>query len=93
MNSGIDETFLTEIANSSHSNIEDVRSKYQSILYDLRAKARIHDFIPLLAMNNVRKHFRDLNPVSDSTINFIVIDSCKEKSVNRQELFDQHYAH
>lgn len=58
MNSGLDEVILTEIASSSNADVEDVRNLYQSIVGDLHGKARIHDFIPLLAMNRVREHFR-----------------------------------
>lgn len=64
MNSDFDEALLIEIASQSHTSVENVRRTYQSILCDLRRKARIHDFVPLLAMNCVRKHFRDSVPES-----------------------------
>jgi|GEM_PF-2221424 len=93
MNSDIDETILKEIASKSHTSLDHVRSTYQTILGDLRAKARIHDFIPVLAMNSVRQHFRDLNLASDPTLSFSVVDICKEKAVRSQDFFEQHYAH
>ncbi len=93
MNSGIDETILKEIASQSHTSLDHVRSTYQSILGDLRAKARIHDFIPLLAINSVRQHFRDLNLASDPTLSFSVVDICEEKTVSSLDFFEQHYAH
>ncbi len=93
MNSGIDETTLREIASQSHTSVDNVRSTYQSILSDLRAKAKIHDFIPLLAMNSVRQHFRDLNLVSNPPFSFSVIEICEDKVVSSLAFFEQHYGH
>lgn len=93
MNSDFDELLLIEIASQSHISVENVRRTYQSILSDLRAKAKIHDFIPLLAMNCVRQHFRDLNPAPDSPFSFNVVELCEEKSGSHLVDFEQHYAH
>ena len=93
MNSDIDETILKEIACQSHTSLDHVRSTYQSILGDLGAKARIHDFIPLLAMNSVRQHFRDLNLATDPTFSFSVVDISEEKAARSLDFFEQRYAH
>jgi len=58
MRSGLDDVILSEIAVQSEVSLEEVQQHYQSLLADLHHEARIHDFIPLLAMKQVRQHFR-----------------------------------
>ena len=93
MKSGLDEAILQEIACNSHADIADVRHAYQSIIDDLRKKARIHDFIPLLAMNRVREHFH-VSPeqASNHQVDEIYIDIGHEKSANHPEYFGERYA-
>lgn len=93
MKSGLDESILADIACHSNVNIEDVRHAYQSIIDDLHKKSRIHDFIPLLAMNRVREYFR---PTSEQKLNHPVANICidigHEKSLNPLEYFSGRYA-
>jgi len=63
MNSGLDETTLNDIAEQSHVSVDVVQRHYQTVLSDLHHQARIHDFIPLLAMKRVRQHFRHVHRV------------------------------
>ena len=63
MHTGLDETILSEIAEQSQVSVELVQRHYQALLSDLHHEARIHDFIPLLAMKRVRQHFRRVHSV------------------------------
>lgn len=93
MKSGLDESILADIASNSNANIEDVRHAYQSIIDDLHAKSKIHDFIPLLAMNRVRDHFRsNPNQQFNRQVAEICIDIGQEKPVNHHEYFGGRYA-
>ncbi|AXI03297.1 DUF3562 domain-containing protein [Aquirhabdus parva] len=57
--SGLDDVFLTEIANHNHVSIDEVRDTYEMVMQGLHENAKIHDFIPVLAMNTVRQYFHD----------------------------------
>lgn len=92
MNTEIDETLLNEIAHQSHTSVENVRRTYQSILCDLHSKARIHAFIPLLAMNSVRTYFRDATLV-DQLPKSNEIDLLAKQSATHIITFNQKYAH
>ncbi len=63
MNTGLDDAVLNEIAAQSEVNVAQVRRHYNRLLTDLHSHARIHDFIPLLAMKQVRQHFRPIHPI------------------------------
>jgi len=64
MRSGLDEAILSEIALQSQVSIDVVRQHYQTLLRDLHLHARIHDYLPLLAMKMVREHFHAVPPVA-----------------------------
>lgn len=91
MNSGLDEATLAEIAYHANTDIADVRRTYQSISEELHKKAKIHDFIPLLAMNLVRDHFRHskLMPSLSIAMNPPQI----EHSLEHRNGYQHHYAH
>ncbi len=85
MKSGIDDVTLAEIAFNSNARIEDVYSMYQQIMNDLHKKARIHDFIPLLAMNRLRAHLQSpTQSASTSSTDWLCID------INAQKNNEQH---
>jgi transcription initiation factor TFIIIB Brf1 subunit/transcription initiation factor TFIIB len=91
MNSDIDEAMLNEIAEHSHTSVENVRRTYQSIRCDLHAKARIHDFIPLLAMNSLRTYFQNIMTAEQLSIpNEIELRT--KPPATHQISFEQKYA-
>lgn len=48
---------MTEIASLAHVSIEDVMAEYQSMCHHMDRQAKIHDYVPLLAMKHIREHF------------------------------------
>jgi hypothetical protein len=58
---GMDELTIQEIARQSQITEAEVRQVYALHLQALRVGARIHDFLPLLAMKQVRQHFVQRN--------------------------------
>lgn len=91
MNSGLDEVFLAEIACHANTDVDHVRRTYQSISEALRKKAKIHDFIPLLAMNLVRAHFRQFE--SKPSVSVSIIPSRIKKPLDHHDGYMHHYAH
>jgi hypothetical protein len=68
MNKGLDEAILSEIARQSQVSFAVVQGHYHTLLSDLRSRARIHDFIPLLAMKLVRQQFRPIAGVASQAM-------------------------
>ncbi|MDE2421979.1 MAG: DUF3562 domain-containing protein [Gammaproteobacteria bacterium] len=91
MNCGLDEATLAEIACHANTDLDHVRCTYQSISEELHKKAKIHDFIPLLAMNLVRAHFRQAEP--KPSLSVLMIPSQIEKNLNHPDGYMHHYAH
>ena len=54
---GMDDLTIQEIARQSQITEAEVRQVYALHVQALKAGARIHDFVPLLAMKQVRHHF------------------------------------
>lgn len=88
MYSGLDEAFLREIAHHSHTSVDHVRRTYQLIIHDLQDKARIQDFIPLLAMKSLKQHFRELTP--HPSLNYNVGELCQEREINDSTFFGEY---
>ena len=57
MKSGHDDFMIHEIAEMAHVSEQEVLTEFQVTLASMVAKARIHDFLPLLAMNQVRRQY------------------------------------
>jgi len=91
MNSGLDDVTLEEIACHAHTDIAHVRRTYQSISEELHKKAKIHDFIPLLAMNKVRAHFRNADLMPSSMI--ATHPTRIENPMDQHHEYQHHYAH
>lgn len=93
MKSGLDEVILAEIACNANADIEDVRRAYHSIVGNLRENAKIHDYIPLLAMNRVREHFRTTPKLAlTHQGDEMCIDIGREKATQNLELLVAKYA-
>ena len=87
--SGLDNVFLTEIANHAHVSIGEVRDTYEMVMQGLHENAKIHDFIPVLAMNTVRQYFHDRVPSLPTQANTIALpaDGITADFVYYQESF------
>jgi len=57
MSRGIDHDLLREIATDAHIPVAQVEFTYTKICMRLRAHSKVHDFIPLLAMNQLRDYY------------------------------------
>ncbi len=91
MNCGLDEAVLAEIACHANTDLDRVRRTYQSISEELHKKAKIHDFIPLLAMNLVRAHFRQ--PEFKPSLSVSMIPTQIKKNLDHHDGYIHHYAH
>lgn len=61
MKRGHDDYMIHEIAEMAHVSEQEVLSEFQATVASMDTKARIHDFIPLLAMNQVRRQYMASN--------------------------------
>jgi len=57
MSVGFDHYLLLDIATHTHVPVAQVQFTYEKLCMNMRAHARIHDFIPLLAMNQLRTFY------------------------------------
>ena len=80
--SNLDEVTLTEIASHAHVRVDDVRRTYQVILAELHDQAKIHDFIPLLAMKGVRQYFPHNAPFNSKNIETKTLPEEMQQRVN-----------
>jgi hypothetical protein len=57
MNRGHDDYMIHEISVMANVPEQEVLAKFKTTLAFMNTKARIHDFLPLLAMNHVRSQY------------------------------------
>jgi hypothetical protein len=57
MKRGLDDYMIHEIAEMANVPEQEVLATFHATLAFMDAKARIHDFLPVLAMNQVRRQY------------------------------------
>jgi hypothetical protein len=76
MNRGHDDYMIHEISVMADVPEHEVLAKFKMTLAFMDAKARIHDFLPLLAMNQVRSHYMTSTLAKREHENFLRSQTC-----------------